>query len=594
MVAAVWSRPTKEVRTLLSGKYPLIAQNHAFEVKWLNIHGPLLDGTATDLYDDLPWHDTMLRAHALHEDRGGSEDSKSSHPGYGLDALIRDFSAKEWPSKEELGGWDQDGEGLLIYCGYDCLKELDLHEGQDQELRAQTNHLGNDAPARNRSVRSVPTHHHGVSARLEFVAHPGLRFLDRVRERGMPYDSGRAAEVIARLEAQADLAWKQLQQVAKINWNADPQVVRIFAEMGLKASGLRTDTGSHALHKLAWSGIRAKNPDHLWLLDLISGDDYPAGSEKNPKGNQGGYRGALDALSAIRGTLKKDGTPDPRKKYLLQYVDRDGRVRPRLSIVGTATARLSCSSPALHSAYGPVKDCFVAPPGYLFLAFDVSGAEVGWGAHVSGDERLVGFMNSPKGGGAWHSDTMARVGCERTPAKRINFGIFYGIGGSGLHVQLQTLKWGQYTEDDCWRMIREVRAGLPGFVEWENETVKFGREHGYVETCFGWRRRLPALQGVQYGPAFNEAKRQACNTMIQSPASDHVLLRSMDLEREVPEYEITFLRHDEVLGLVREDDLDSVIRKATEVLERPDFYWGRCKVPLRVEAKTGKSWGELA
>lgn len=555
LVVAVFSRLTPYVRKLLDGRYPLVAQNHPFEVKWLEKHCPYFKGAA--------WSDTVLTAHALHEDRG---EENASRAGYRLDALVADFLPWTFPKAEMLEPYNVLTAPLPVlmpYCGWDCVKELLLHERWEDERST----LPTGTP------EGVPDVRAAVSARLEHVALPGARFLDRVERRGMPWSADAAGDVAAFLEHERDRFGAFLEEVAEINWNSNDQVIQVFKKLGLKPSGLRTETGQHQLGGLAWAGIRAKNPEYRALVDALVGPDFPA---RKP---MGGYRGALKMLGHLN--LEAD-------KNLYRYVHEDQRLRGRISIVGTATGRLAVSSPPLHGMAKVMRNCFVAPKGQTFLAMDVSGSEISWMAHYSQDEKLLELAFS---GESLHDTVANGLGIPRPAAKALNFALGYGGGGPAVKKGMDANFWGQYTIEECASLAARRRGLFPGYQRWCRETEAFAHEHGYVVSEFGWVRRLPAAQGTN-GAEYHEALRQAVNTPIQSASSDAVLLRAMEMEEQLG-IEIVLLKHDEILALVPKRSVRKVAREMKKIMDNREWYWGRARIPLYVDFQAGESWGRM-
>lgn len=523
-------------------------------MKWLDRHGPVLNGNVKRLsYADRDWSDTMLTAHALHEDRG---EESTQRAGYRLDQLVSDFLPWTFPKGEMLGEYNvltAPLDVLMPYCGWDCVKELLIHERWEGELHE---HQGAEAVVR---------------SRLRHIALPGLRFLDRVERRGMPFSAEGAAGVVDQLEDQRDKLGAFLADIEDINWNSRPEVQQQFKKMGLKPSGLKTPTGQHMLGGLAWAGIRARNPEHRAMIDAIVGPEYPA---RKP---MGGYQGALKLLATL----------DPgTDKNLYRYVDEEQRIHCRLSIVGTSTGRLSATSPPLHNMAEILRACFVAPKGQSFLAMDVSGSEISWMAHYSGDERLMALAES---GESLHSVVAEELGIPRPRAKALNFALGYGGGAPAVKRGMDAVEWGSYTEDECRELVTRRKSLFPGYQQWCREQEAFVVEHGFVVSDFGWVRRLPAAQGPRWGESFHESMRQAVNTPIQSASSDAVLYRAMEMERELG-LEVVLLKHDEILALVPTKRIKTIAKQMREIMGRRNFYWGDVRVPLFVDFKAGPSW----
>lgn len=558
----VYSKPNRYVRKLLDGRRPLIAQNHAFEVKWLAKHLPRRGG-----YENHDWSDTMLTAHALHEDRG---EENASRAGYRLDDLVSDFLPWTFPKAEMLAPWNvltAPLDVLMPYCGWDCVKELLIHERWERELLEAPGGVPQPAMEGHSSVAD------SVRARLEHVALPGARFLDRVERRGMPWSADAAGDVASFLEHERDRFGEFLEEIAEINWNSNGQVLEVFRALKLKPSGLRTDTGQHQLGGLAWAGIRAKNPEHRALVDALVGPDFPA---RKP---MGGYRGALKMLSHLDLAASKN---------LYRYVGADGRLRGRISIVGTATGRLAVSSPPLHGMAKVMRNCFVAPRGYRFLAMDVSGSEISWMAHYSQDKKLLELAFS---GESLHDAVAEGLGIPRPAAKALNFALGYGGGGPAVKNGMDASFWGDYTLEECQSLAVRRRALFPGYQAWCRETEAFAHAHGYVTSEFGWVRRLPAAQ-TRGGSEYHEALRQAVNTPIQSASSDAVLLRAMEMEEQLG-LEIVLLKHDEILALVPTRQVKKVAKEMKKIMDNREWYWGQTRVPLYVDFQSGESWGRM-
>ncbi len=615
----VFSEVNATVRRLLDGRYPLVAQNHAFEVKWLDVHGPwrkLGDYKGAWQYADRDWSDTMISCHHLHEDRGGSgdgeEENQGAKPGYRLDGMAEDFLEWSFPKDEMLAPYNVLSaplEVLMPYCGWDCIKELLLDEQWERELelggvasllddggdvvrRAKPTRHGPPRPRRESgsetstsAVYDVPRD--AIRARIEHVALPGARFLERVMDRGMPWCDETAEWVRWSLQEQksklADYLgeWDPLydgddEAPGKINWNSDDQVRSFFGRYRLRASGLLTgedsdppDERKHALHRLAWSGIRSRNKKWGPFFDALIGPKYPGVKPLE------GYRGSLKMLSDI--------------ETYARTVGPDSRVHGRLAITGTATGRLSASSPPLHGTPKVLRDCFVAPKGYSFLAMDVSGSEVSWQAHWSGDPDLEHIARERI---SLHDVTARELGIPRPAAKALNFALGYGGGGPATKKGMDLSFWGQYSIEDCNRLAAQRKAIFPVYLSRCQDVERFVAEHGYVITDFGWVRRLPDAMGAPRGGQYHRALRQAVNTLSQNPSSDALFVRAMEMERELA-LPIVLLKHDEILALVRTRSLMKTARAMKKIMSRREFYWGEVNVPLYVDFEAGECWGRL-
>jgi len=548
-VVAVFSKVERHVRMLLSGRYPLVAQNYAFEVKWL-----------LEKCNPLPpsdWHDTMLMGHCAHEDRG---------PGkYNLESLVADYLPAGFPTKKELlGEYDVLSaplDVLMPYCAWDCLKELMLFERFRGEV------YGEKAVLDIRDHRAEPPLGYGAGSglpgmvrgalRLERVAMPAALFLDRVRDRGLLVSRAQLDREIARIDGVIAETDAILQAAYPCNWSSDAQVRTAFLHLKLKPSGLRTEAGEHALHELARAGIRAKNPDRADLIDAYDR-----------------YKHATHERSNFLGP-----------KGLKAYLDEspDGRLHPYFNLTGTRTFRLSATAPAIQTFEESRRRCIVAEKGHVLLEADYDGAEVAWAAFLSEDPWLSEIVRSGK---SLHSEVSQALGIDRRPAKAINFALQYGGGAGAVKRKLDEEDWGKWSEAEIMGMIARRKALTPRYEEWSRERFEEARKTGGVLSVFGAFMRIPGVTGTR--EVLAEAKRQAANSPIQSAASDATLVRAIELG--ALGFDIWTITHDSILFQVKKSAVKKAAREIRRVMEAPRFYWG--EMPwLRVSFKVGESWG---
>lgn len=629
---AVTSTVRPWVIRLLSGQYPLVAQNYLFEVKWLARFGlkPLVPGDQKRA----PWHDTMLLAHCAHEDRG---------PGkYNLDSLAADYLPPGFPTKQALlGQYDvltAPLDVLMPYCAWDCVKELLLFERFTKEVyglhetdRRGVGRAGLDGPGRSGQVRRAdagrnqgaiqlgPSTRTGTSGgglshedrnsgvalparrsqprggrrpranagagtsqdpranrlgavRLERVAMPAALFLDRIRDRGLRVDLDAVERELARVDEGIARYESFLRGIADLNWGSDAQVRTAFKDLGLKPSGIRTETGAHSLDSLARVGLIALNPEHAPMLQ------------------------AFDALKRLRHESSDFRGP----KGLCATIAPDGRLHPFLNLTGTRTFRLSASFPPIHGFDAGRQRCIVPDPGKVLIEADYDGAEVAWAAFHSRDPWYVSIVEE---GWSMHTDLAHEIVKRfslklsdtefqdlRRACKAINFGLQYGGGvGAIKKVTDETVGWNRFSVEELDRFVT-LRKGLaPGYARWAHERFLEAYETGGVKSSFGAFMRIPGAKEAR-GEVLSEAKRLAANSPIQSDASDATLVRAM--ECDAAGIEVLLLRHDSILAQAPKRSVAKTIREMKRIMEAPRFYWG--KMPwLRASFKVGPSWGEM-
>lgn len=264
----------------------------------------------------------------------------------------------------------------------------------------------------------------------------------------------------------------------------------------------------------------------------------------------------------------------------------------------TATGRLSSSDPNLQNI--PVRDetgkeiraAFVpGEPGWQLLAADYSQIELRVLAHFSQDERLLESFARDEDIHARVASQVAGVGLnEVTPAMRrqakaVNFGVLYGQSPFGLSKQLGI------TQDEAARFIEAYFRGYPGVERFLTQVLAECAASGYVSTVLGRRR---AIQGVRPRPGRqrNLAERTAINTVIQGSAADLIKKAMIAIHCRLPREGLSARMllqiHDELIFEAPVAELDRLAALVAGEMSRAHPL----NVPLKVDMKTGPSWGE--
>ena len=275
-----------------------------------------------------------------------------------------------------------------------------------------------------------------------------------------------------------------------------------------------------------------------------------------------------------------------------------GRIHTSFNQTGTATGRLSSSDPNLqniparHEVGVDIRRAFVAPPGRLLLAADYSQIELRILAHLSGDP---GLIEAFKGGEDLHRRTAAEIfgvpqdavdSRMRTVAKRVNFGIVYGISPYGLARDLGI------PQEEAKLFIDRFFTAYPKVREFIDRKVEEAASTGYAVTILGRRRPLPGLASRDRRRQGYD-RRNAINTPIQGSAADLMKLAMLRVHRLWEEGELAadmiLQIHDELIFEVDEGEAEGAARLIREAMEG---VW-ELKVPLKVDIKLGTNWGEL-
>lgn len=211
-------------------------------------------------------------------------------------------------------------------------------------------------------------------------------------------------------------------------------------------------------------------------------------------------------------------------KLVDTYIDKlpncinpnDGRIHCSFNQYGADTGRMSSSDPNLQNIPSHNKDIrklFVASPGYVLMSSDYSQQEPKCLAALcrkDGDSQMYDtFMHgkdlySEIASKAFNKPyeqclefnpdgTTNKEGKERrTQAKSILLGVLYGRGTASIGEQLHcTTKKAQSIKDSVFR-------GFPAIKKFEQESLDFAYDYGYVTTVCGRKRRLPDLQLDEY------------------------------------------------------------------------------------------------
>ncbi len=276
-----------------------------------------------------------------------------------------------------------------------------------------------------------------------------------------------------------------------------------------------------------------------------------------------------------------------------------GRIHTTFNQTATETGRLSSSNPNLQNI--PIKTDIgrnirraiipSAKDNYL-LSCDYSQIELRILAHLSKDKNLILAFKEDKD---IHKATASLIyGLEekditdsmREVAKRVNFGIIYGLTSYGLSRDLNI------SVDEAENFIDAYFLRYPKVKEYINEQIKKAENDGYVATILGRRRYLPEINNKNQ--AIRQfAQRQAVNTPIQGSASDLIKLAMVKIYEQIKKKNLkarmTIQVHDELVFDLPKQELDEVVILVKDKMENVL----KLDVPIKVDVKKGKNWLEM-
>ena len=175
---------------------------------------------------------------------------------------------------------------------------------------------------------------------------------------------------------------------------------------------------------------------------------------------------------------------------------------------------------------------------------------------------------------------------QRRRAKVFNFGVLYGLSEFGLASREGI------TREEAAEFIEMYFAKYPKVRAWREEVIERCRKLGYAETLAGRRRYIPEIRSAN-AQVRAAAERVAINMPVQGTASDIIKIAMNRIDAELRERGLTTKMilqvHDELIFEGPQKELDTlqelVLRIMPQSLE--------LAVPLKVDVKVGKNWGEL-
>ena len=279
-------------------------------------------------------------------------------------------------------------------------------------------------------------------------------------------------------------------------------------------------------------------------------------------------------------------------------IGSDGRIHTTYHADSTRTGRLSSKNPNLQNIpnrgeWGEkVRSTFVAPTGSVLVSADYNQIELRVMAHVSSDKELERvFVN----GEDIHTEAaMAVLGKkenevtreDRRIAKIINFGIMYGISPYGLAQQLKI-------EPKAAReIIDKYFERFPKVKEWVGNTLRDAYEKGFVTTLGGFKRYVLELRSNNQ-TVRKLGERIAVNSPIQGTAADIIKKAMVEIDKKLKsgnfKTKMILQVHDELVFEVLEKELNEVAKMVKNTMET----CFKLDVPLVVELKAGKNWGQM-
>ncbi|REJ79334.1 MAG: hypothetical protein DWQ47_00915 [Acidobacteria bacterium] len=518
-------RELEPLRKLLAAERPVkIAHNAKFDAKWVGHHlGVDVGGT----------FDTMIASQLI---AAGDQDRRHS-----LADVASFFLGTEVDKSEQISDWTAEtlSDSQIEYAAKDAAIMVPLREKLAERLQSD----GLEG-----------------AAKIEFDC---VTPVARMELNGFFIDQQCWREQLSIVKKEQESIAFELQEMLSAG----------VAQASLFGSAqINLDSQSQVADALRNLGVPIPETTRGWQMQPLV-KDYPV------VGKLLEYRGVAKSLTSFG-------------ENILEFVDeRTGRIHADFRQIGAPTGRFSCSKPNLQQIpHGTeYRKCFRAEDGNTLVIADYSQIELRILAEFSRDER---FIEAFRSGADFHASAAAQVfGVkpsevtpeQRTFAKRLNFGVVYGIGAQRL-----ALITG-FSEREAENVLRKYFATYRGLDEWLRDAGSRAVETRSARTASGRmaRFRFDEEQKAQV----SSTRRNGKNMPIQGTSAD-ILKRALAiLHKSISGTSAMLVNivHDEIVVECAEAEAESTAQKlkASMIAAAEEFVK---HVPVDVDVNISNDW----
>ena len=260
--------------------------------------------------------------------------------------------------------------------------------------------------------------------------------------------------------------------------------------------------------------------------------------------------------------------------------------------IGAPTGRFSCTNPNIQQVPHAVeyRRCFSGyPHGRKLIIADYSQIELRILAEFSGDR---GFMDAFNSGADLHRVTAAQVfnvgldqvtRDQRDFAKRLNFGVVYGIGAQRFSIMTGL------GVPEAENILKKYFATYRGLDTYLHEAANRAVRERQARTGSG--RLVRFRYDEQDRQQISMTKRNGKNTPIQGTSAD-ILKRALRLLRDDlrgTNAQIVNIIHDEIVVEADEGEAQNVAMKVEHAMVTAGEEYLKT-VPVKVETETADEW----
>ncbi len=515
------------LREILNAPKPIkVAHNAKFDAKWTRHHlGVDLNGI----------FDTLLASQLI---AAGDQDRR-----HNLAAVSEFFLGVEMDKSEQISDWSADelSQSQIEYAAKDAATMVPLREKIVERLKQDD------------LIRV---------AKLEFdcvmpIAAMELNgfFLDEERWREQLEKVKKAQEIIGfdlQKMLSAGVAQASLFGVAEINLNSQNQVMDALKNLGVP---MGETTRGWELQPLA-----EKFPVVAKLLE---------------------YRGVAKSLTSFG-------------ENILEFIKPEtGRIHADFRQIGAPTGRFSCSKPNVQQIphEEEYRRCFRAPDGKKLIVADYSQVELRILADFSNDENFIKAFIS---GEDFHKTTAAQVfnvkpeevtSEQRSFAKRLNFGVVYGIGAQRFALMTGL------TQTEAENVMRRYFSTYRGLDAWLRDAARKTVVDRTARTATGRLMRFRFDENDRR--AASGAQRNGKNFPIQGSSAD-ILKRALRLLHDKisgTSAKLVNIVHDEIIVEADASEAEMTAKSLEKAMCDAGEEFIK-KVPVNVDVQISDEWSK--
>jgi DNA polymerase-1 len=524
---AAQSEAFAPLRDLLAALRPVkIAHNAKFDAKWIkHTLGVELGGL----------FDTLLASQII---AAGDQDER-----HGLEAVAARYLNETIDKAERLSDWSGElSEAQLQYAALDASILLPLREKQIERLKA-------DALLR--------------CAALEFEC---VLPVANIELAGIYLDQHRWREQLVSVERKRETLARELQDML----SEESMQGSLFGPPTRDEINLDSHTQlTKALKRL---GVPVPDSTRNWKLQPLAAE-YPVIRKLLE------YRTVQKALTSYGENILEEISPVT------------GRIHADFRQIGAPTGRMACTNPNIQQVPHAIeyRRCFRAPEGRKLIISDFSQIELRILADFTGDQGFIDAFNS---GADLHRVTAAQVFNvqldqvtkeQRDFAKRLNFGVVYGIGAQRFSMMTGL----PLTESED--ILRRYFATYRQLDAWLRDAASRAIRERTARTASG------RLVRFRFDPedrqAASLAQRNGKNSPIQGTSAD-ILKRALRLlhdELRDTTASIVNIVHDEVVVEANAHQAAEIAKKIEDAMCAAGEEYVK-RVPVKVETEVADEW----